>query len=165
MKRFAGVVLLVAAGACSSGPPAISEVKMGKDKDVTQAATTFDARDTLFAVANIDNPPANGKVVGRLSVVEVEGQQAGPIPGLETALDLGSNLNTANFNFTAPTAGWPNGKYRFDVVLLDEAGAEKGQKSAEFTTSGNTPPAEVATEPAAVEGEEAPAEEDAAPQQ
>jgi hypothetical protein len=50
-------------------------------------------------------------------------------------------MNTASFNFSAPTAGWPNGKYKLDVVLLDGSGAEKGQKSVELTTTGNTPPA------------------------
>lgn len=135
-------VMLVAMGACSSGPPSVSDLKVGKDKEVTQAATTFDAHDTLYAVATIANPPANGKVVGHLSVVDVPGQQAGPIPGLEMTLNLAGGLNTANFNFVAPTAGWPNGKYKIDVVLLDASGAEKGQKSAEVTTSGNAPAAE-----------------------
>ena len=134
-------VMLVAVGACSSGPPSVSDLKIGKDKEVAQAASTFDAHDTLYAVATIANPPANGKVVGHLSVVEVAGQQAGPIPGLEMTLDLAGGMNTASFNFAAPTAGWPNGKYRVDVVLLDASGAEKGQKGAEFATTGNAPAA------------------------
>ena len=134
-------VMLVAVGACSSGPPSVSDLKVGKDKEVTQAANAFDAHDTLFAVATIANPPANGKVVGHLSVVDVPGQQAGPIPGLEMTLPLAGAQNTASFNFSAPTAGWPNGKYKLDVVLLDGSGVEKGQKGSELTTTGNTPPA------------------------
>jgi hypothetical protein len=134
-------VVLIAVGACSSGPPSISDLKVGKDKDVTQAANAFAAGDTLYAVATIDNPPKDGKVVGHLSVVDVAGQQAGPIPGLEMTLSLSGGLNTASFKFSAPTAGWPDGKYKLDVALLDASGAEKGQKSADLTTTGNTAPA------------------------
>jgi len=142
-------VMLVAVGACSSGPPSLSDLKVGKDKEVAQAASAFDAHDTLYAVATIANPPANGKVVAHLSVVDVAGQQAGPIPGLEMTLNLAGVMNTASFNFAAPTAGWPNGKYKIDVVLLDGSGAEKGQKGAELTTTGNTPPTAAAEAPAA----------------
>jgi hypothetical protein len=140
--------MLVAVGACSSGPPSVSDLKVGKDKEVTQATNAFDAHDTLYAVATIANPPASGKVVGHLSVVDVPGQQAGPIPGLEMTLNLAGGQNTASFNFSAPTAGWPNGKYKLDVVLLDGSGVEKGQKGAELTTTGNTP-APAAEAPAA----------------
>jgi hypothetical protein len=144
--------LLVAVGACSSGPPSLSDLKVGKDKDVTQPANTFAAHDPVFAVAKIDNPNG-GKVVGRLVVVDVAGQQPGAIPGLETTINLGSVMNTASFNFTAPTAGWPDGKYKFEVVLLDASGAEKGRKSSEFTTTGN----ETAAPSAAAPATEAPA--------
>jgi hypothetical protein len=71
----------------------------------------------------------------------VPGQQAGPIPGLEMTLPLTGGMNTASFNFSAPTAGWPNGKYKLDVVLLDGSGVEKGQKGSELTTTGNAPAA------------------------
>jgi hypothetical protein len=130
-------VLLVAVGACSSGPPSLSDLKVGKDKEVTQPANAFAAHDAVYAVATIENPPKDGKVVGRLVVVDVPGQQAGPIPGLETTVNLNGPMNTASFHFTAPTSGWPDGKYQFEVVLLDGSGANKGQKSTEFTTTGN----------------------------
>ncbi len=154
MSRVIGLtVLLVAVGACKSGPPSISELTVGKDKEVTQASNAFTATETVYAVAKIENPPENGKVVGRLAIVDVAGQQPGPIAGLEATVSLTAGMNVANFNFSAPTAGWPDGKYRIDVTLLDGAGAEKGQKSAEFSTSGNPPAAPAAEAPA----EEAPA--------
>lgn len=140
-RALALTLVLVAAGACSSGPPSLSDLKVGKDKEVTQAANAFEAHDSIYAQAKIENPPKGGKIVGHLSVVDVAGQQAGPIAGLEKTIDLGGIGNTASFDFTAPTAGWPDGKYRFDVVLLDGTGVEKGQKNAEFTTTGNAAPA------------------------
>jgi hypothetical protein len=150
-------LLLVLVGACKSGPPAISDVKMSKTEDGAQPATTFDARDTLYAKASLDNAPKGGKVVGRLIVVNVPGQEAGPIPSLETALDLGAIENTANFTFTAPTAGWPNGQYQLEVVLFDETGAEAAKKTADFTTAGNAPA--MAEEPPAEDAATATAEE------
>ena len=146
-KSLCALALLVMVGACKSGPPSISELKMTKTKEAAEAATTFDAKDTLYAVANIANPPKDGKVVGRLVVVNVEGQQPGPIPSLETTLDLAGGMNTANFNFTPPPAGWPNGTYALEVSLGDASG-EKDKKSVQFTTAGNAPaaPAAAATD-------------------
>jgi len=133
--------ILLVMGACSSGPPAVSELKMGKTKDVAQASNTFDARDALYAVAKIDNPPKDGKVLARLIIVDVEGQQPGPIPGLESTLSLTGGMNNADFHFTPPNAGWPNGKYQLEVVLMDASGTEKDKKAADFTTAGNQPAA------------------------
>ena len=164
-RVFGLVLLLVAVGACSSGPPAISEVIVGKDKEVTQPTSTFDHQETLYGVAKIDNPPKNGKVTGRLVIVDVAGQQPGPIPGLEVTLDLGTGMNTTNFNFTPPPAGWPDGKYRLDVALLDETGAEKSQKGVEFATTGapaaaaEAPATDVPAADAPAEGETTPATE------
>jgi hypothetical protein len=140
-QKCALALVLVAVVACKAGPPAIKDLKVGKDKDVTSPANAFGAHDTVYAVANIDNPPSNGKVTGHLVIVDVPGQQAGPIPGLEATVALTGALNQANFNFSAPTAGWPNGKYSIQVTLADASGAQKDQKSAEFTTSGNAPAA------------------------
>lgn len=136
-RGVALMLLFVVVGACTSGPPGIDEVKMGKTEDVAQTTTSFDSTDTLYSVATIDNPPADGEVVGRLVVVDVEGQEAGPIPGLESTLSLTGGLNTANFKFSPPDAGWPNGTYQLDVILLDGSGAEKDKKTANFATTGN----------------------------
>lgn len=138
-------LVLLAAAACTSGPPAIHDLKIGKDKEVTQPTNALAAGDTLFGVANLDNPPANGKVVGRLVIVDVEGQTPGPIPGLEATQNLSGGMNKVNFKFRPPTAGWPNGKYQLQVVLLDGSGAQKDQKNADFTTAGNQPAAAATT--------------------
>jgi hypothetical protein len=143
-SRAFAVVAVVAVVACSKGPAAIKELKVGKDKAVSAAASDFGPQDTIYAVANLDNAPANGKVVSKLVVVDVPGQQVGPIPGLESTLDLGTTNNVANLDFSAPTAGWPNGKYEIEVTLLDEKGEQKDQKKIAFTTAGNAPAAAAA---------------------
>ncbi|SRR5258708_15329034 len=129
-------IVLVAALACkfSASTANISALKLSKDKSASAETSTFEANDTVYAVATISNAPGKVKVKGRLSFEDVTGQQPGPIPGLETTLDLAGS-GTATFNFTPPPDGWPKGKYKVEVMLLTEEGEQKDQKSATFTVS------------------------------
>jgi len=125
-------LLLILAVACTT-ETAIKSVKLGKDKDVTAETSAFATTDTVYVVAATSSA-GKVKVTGRLLIDEVEGQTKGPIPGLETTVDLASS-GTANFTFSPPPAGWPKGKYTVEVVLTDDAGAQKDKKSANFTVS------------------------------
>jgi hypothetical protein len=129
-------LLLVGAVACkfSMSTANISGLKLGKDKSVTQETSSFASGDTIYGIAEISNAPGKLKVKGRLVIDEVEGQQSGPIPGLETAVDLAGSGN-ATFTFSPPTAGWPKGKYKLEVLMLNEDGEQKDQKTASFTVS------------------------------
>ena len=129
--------LLVLAGlACnySASTANISDLKLGKDKDVSQATTTFAATDTVYAVATVSNAPGKVQVKGRLAIEDVEGENAGPIPGLEKTLDLDGS-GTATYTFSPPPSGWPKGKYKVEVFMLDDQGQQKDQKSASFSVS------------------------------
>ncbi|MBC7930665.1 MAG: hypothetical protein H7Z38_08860 [Rubrivivax sp.] len=128
--------LLVVALACnySASTANISDLKLGKDKDISQETSSFSAKDTVYALATISNAPGAVKVTGRLVIEEVAGQQSGPIPGLEKTLELPGST-TATFNFSPPTAGWPAGKYKMEVLMLNEAGEQKDQKAVSFTVS------------------------------
>ena len=129
--------LLVLAGlACnySASTANISDLKLGKDKDVSQATTTFATTDTVYAVATVSNAPGKVQVKGRLAIEDVEGEQAGPIPGLEKTLDLPGS-GTASYTFTPPPSGWPKGKYKVEVFMLDDQGQQKDQKSTSFSVS------------------------------
>lgn len=129
-------LLLAVALACnfSASTANISSLKLGKDKSISQETSSFNADDTIYGVATISNAPGKVKVKGRLVIDDVEGQQSGPVPGLETMIDLPGS-GTATFNFTPPTAGWPKGKYKLEVLMLNEAGEQKDQKAAGFTIS------------------------------
>ena len=129
-------LLIVAGLACnySATTANISDLKLSKDKEGNQSATTFAASDTVYAVATISNAPGKVKVKGLLAIEDVEGEKAGPIPGLEKTLDLDGS-GTATFTFSPPTSGWPKGKYKVDVVMMDEGGQQKDQKSAPFSAS------------------------------
>ena len=129
-------VLVFAALACnfSASTANISDLKLGKDQAATQTTSSFAATDTVYAVATISNAPGAVKVKGRLVIEDVEGEQSGPIPGLEKTLDLPGS-GTATYTFTPPTGGFPKGKYKVEVFMLNEAGEQKDQKSASFTVN------------------------------
>jgi hypothetical protein len=130
------VLLLVIAPAChvSFTTANISSLKLGKDKSVSQPTTSFEPTDKIYAVAEISNAPGALKVKGRLIVDAVEGQKSGPIPGMETIVDL-TGSGQATFTFSAPTAGWPKGTYKIEVLMLESNGEQKDQKTATFSVS------------------------------
>ncbi len=133
MKRNLVPVLgaLLLASACNVSTAHISSVKIGKDKALTQESATFAPTDTIYGAAEIGNAGKTKEKI-RFVVVDVAGQTPGPIAPLETSVDLESS-GTATFNYAPPPAGWPAGKYKFEVVMLDESGAQKGIESKDFT--------------------------------
>ena len=130
-----GIMLLVALACKFSATTAnISSLKLGKNKTVSSETSNFGPSDTVYAVAEISNASEKLKVKGRLAIEDVPGQKTGPIPGLEDEVDLPGS-GTATFSFTPPASGWPKGKYKVDVIMLNEAGEQKDEKSATFTVS------------------------------
>ncbi|HEX8500921.1 MAG TPA: hypothetical protein VF659_10050 [Pyrinomonadaceae bacterium] len=132
-----GLGLLFFAGlACnfSASTANLSGLKLSKDQAAATETSSFAAGDTVYAVATVSNAPGAVKVRGRLSFEEVEGQTAGPVPGAETSLDLPGS-GTATYTFTPPSSGWPKGKYKVEVFMLNENGEQKDQKSAAFTVN------------------------------
>jgi hypothetical protein len=129
-------LLVFAAVACnfSASTANISDLKLGKDQAATQQTTTFAPADTVYAVATISNAPGAVKVTGRLAIEDVAGEEKGPIPGLEKTLDLPGS-GTATYTFTPPPSGFPKGKYKVEVHMLNEAGEKKDEKSVTFTVN------------------------------
>lgn len=129
-------LLLIAGLACnfSASTANISGLKLGKDQSVTAETSSFATSDTVYAVATISNAPGAVKVKGRLVIDAVAGEQSGPIPGLEKTLDLPGD-GTATYTFSPPPTGWPKGKYKVEVIMLNESGEQKDQKTANFTVN------------------------------
>ena len=128
------VLLLLVILACSMSTANLSSLKVSKDKAGSSETSTFGPNDTVYVVGTVSNAPGKVKVKGLLAFDDVAGQQPGPIPGLEKTLDL-EGSGTATYTFTPPPAGWPKGKYKVEVTLMDDSGAQKDQKSATFTIS------------------------------
>lgn len=129
-------LLLVGAVACSFNVSTanISSLKLGTNEKVSNPTSTFSGTDTIYGVAEVSNAPSKVKVKGTFVVDSVEGEKSGPVPGLETTVDLPGS-GTATFTFTPPPTGWPKGKYKLEVVMLNENGEQKDHKTAEFSVS------------------------------
>ena len=112
----------------------LSSLKVGKDKAVTSETSTFGPNDTIYAIGTVSNAPGKVKVKGLVAFDDVAGQQPGPVPGAETTVDLPGS-GTAIYTFTPPPNGWPNGKYKVEVTMMDDSGTQKDQKTASFTVS------------------------------
>jgi len=123
-------LLIALAVACkfSASTANISSLKLSKDKAASTEASTFAPNDTVYAVATISNAPGKVKVKGHLI------PEDDPSNGPETTIDL-SGSGTATFTFTPPPKGFPAGKYKIEVTLMDEGGEQKDQKSENFTVS------------------------------
>jgi len=128
------LILAVAACKFSASTANISSLKLGKDKNVSAESSAFGANDPVYAIATISNASGKVKVKGRLVIEDVSGQTAGPIPGLEQTLDLPGS-GTATYTFTPPPSGWPSGKYKVEVIMMNEDGEQKDQKAASFSVS------------------------------
>jgi hypothetical protein len=126
--------LLIAAIACkySASTANISGLKIGKDKSVSEETSTFGPNDEVYGIATVSNAPGKVKVKGRLVVDDVPGLKSGPQPNLEKTLDLPGS-GTATYTFTPPPDGWPKGKYKLEVIMMNEDGEQKDTKSASFT--------------------------------
>src|SRR6185369_3862522 len=96
-------LLLASAVACSFSVSTanISSLKLGTDKTVTKETTNFSATDTIYGVAEVSNAPNKVKVKGTFVIDNVEGEKSGPVPGLDTTVDLPGS-GTATFTFTPP---------------------------------------------------------------
>ena len=127
-------LLLAVVLACNVSTANLSSVKISKDKTASSETSSFGPNDTVYAVGTVANAPGKVKVKGLLAFEDVEGQKQGPIPGLEKTLEL-EGSGTATYTFTPPPDGWPKGKYKIEVTLMDEKGEQKDQKSATFTVS------------------------------
>ena len=132
----ASALLLMVTLACnfSASTANISSVKIGKDRNINQEATTFEGSDPIYVIATISNAPGKVKVKGQMIVESAEGLTAGPFPNLEKTLDLDGS-GTATYSFTPPPSGWPKGKYRVEVTMMDDSGTQKDQKSVSFSVS------------------------------
>jgi hypothetical protein len=125
-----GLLVVVALNCKFSASTAnISGLKIGKDKSVSTETSTFAPNDTVYAVATISNSRSKVKVKGRLVPADAPGEK-----GPEDTVELPSS-GTATFTFTPPASGFPPGKYKIEVIMMNEEGEQKDTKSGTFTVS------------------------------
>lgn len=116
----------------------ISSLKVGKDEKATTDTATFGPKDKVYIVATLSNTSSKHKMRCRLYFDDVQGQKSGEmIPESEKVIELPS-AGTATFWYTWGGQGWPNGKYKAEVVMINEQGEEKDKKTAEYKVEGGS---------------------------
>ena len=119
--------------ACGPTVPKINSLRLGKDKDLSKETTTFAPMDTIFGEAAISTP-GKASIKWMVFVDKVEGfTDNAHIPNADATVELPSS-GTSTYHFP-PGEGFPVGKYRVEVHMLDEGGAEKDTKSVTYTVA------------------------------
>ena len=118
----------------------LSELKIGKNNDVTTEASSFGPIDTVYGKATVSNAPGKTKVKIRLLidnlVDKIEGFKSGDlVPGMELTKELPGS-GSVTFNFSPPSAGWPAGSYKVETTMMNEDGEKKDEKTATFNVTG-----------------------------
>jgi hypothetical protein len=122
--------------ACSATTANISSLKVSTDEEGKNEAKSFKPGDKVYAVAQISNNIGKVQAKFRLLFDNVGGEQAGSlVQGAEKTLDVDGS-RPAIFWVTLPPSGFHNGRYKFEVSMLDESGVQKDQKTATFDVSG-----------------------------
>ncbi|MFL6374615.1 MAG: hypothetical protein ACJ73D_08125 [Pyrinomonadaceae bacterium] len=126
---FPVLILMTAAWACSSSTANLTGVNTGKDKDITQAASTFKAGDTIYAAVPVANNPGKVTVKVYITVDDAPGMTKGStIPNSEVSMQLdGDGTVKYNYPTLATTKG---GKFNIVADMLDPNGDKKDTKSA-----------------------------------
>jgi hypothetical protein len=128
--------LLVAVSACSTAPK-INSMKLGKDEKVSKQEDTFQAGETVYAVAEITNAGSQSKARFRLVYEDVAGQKSGEmVTGAEKILDVEGD-KTVTFFANLPS-GFQNGRYALQLRLADKDDNPVAGQSATFTVSGGS---------------------------
>lgn len=132
-----GLILAVVL-ACnwSASTANISSLKISKDEDGKNEASNFGPGDKIYAVATISNNPGKVSVTFRVLYDDVNGKKSGDmVEGAEKTLEVDGS-RPAIFWITLPSGGFANGRYKFDVVMKNDSGVQKDQKSGTFNVSG-----------------------------
>lgn len=126
------VIIMTAAWACSTSTANISGVKTGKDKDVTQSASSFKAGDTIYATAAVANNPGKVTVKMYITVDDAPGMTKGStISNSEVTMPVdGDGTVKYNYPTLATTQG---GKFTIVADMMNENNEKKDSKSTSIT--------------------------------
>jgi hypothetical protein len=97
----------------ADGALRVSDVTLGRsiggDNRVTDRATDFSARDTIYAVVETDRAAAGGTLTARWTY------QDGQVVDESTRTISGNGETVTSFHIVNPT-GWPTGSYRVEIL-------------------------------------------------
>lgn len=114
----------------------IRSLKISKDEDGKNEASTFGPGEKVYVVADIANNVGKVTVKFRVLYDDVEGKDTGKaVGGAEKTLDV-QGSRPAIFWITLPGNNFSNGRYKAEVTMFAENGQQKGQQTATFNVGG-----------------------------
>lgn len=114
----------------------IRSLKISKDEDGKNEASTFGPGEKVYVVADVANNVGKVQVKFRVLYDDVEGKDTGTaVGGAEKTLDI-EGSRPAIFWVTLPGSGFANGRYKAEVTMYAENGQQKGQQTATFKVEG-----------------------------
>ncbi len=114
----------------------IKSLKISKDEDGKNEASTFGPGEKVYVVADIANNVGKVQVKFRVLYDNVEGKDGGTaLGGAEKTLDV-EGSRPAIFWITLPRSDFANGSYKAEVTMYAENGQQKGQQTATFKVEG-----------------------------
>ncbi len=141
----AGIVSAIAI-ACNWSTAKIGSLKTAKDEAGKEETSKFGPGDKVYIIADVANNPGKVSVKFRVLYDDVKGQKSGDlVQNAEKTLEF-EGSRPAIFWLTLPPSGFENGRYKVDVVMKDDKGEQKDQKSATFDIAGYTAPSTNADE-------------------
>jgi hypothetical protein len=133
-RLLVSLVAVAAVAACSVSTAHLTDLKVGKDKDISTPVSTFAPTDTIYASSGVANTPSKVTLQWHLIAEKVTGQSPNfEIPQVAKSFDLDSD-GTSTYDLSPPSAGWPTGTYEIKVDMLVD-GQQKDEKTAEFTVA------------------------------
>jgi hypothetical protein len=116
-------LLLSAVSACKTGPPHISSLKLS-NADTKIETASFSPKDTIRADVQISNVTGKVRLKWQEVIDDVPGQEPGPIPGEDVVTREASAGGVSDYREYMPwITGRAKGKYRIEVLLLNEQGS------------------------------------------
>ncbi len=109
-------ILLVAGLACEFSTANLAEITFSDDDKGTKTFTTAKQGDKIYAISRIQN--SSGKHLIRWKVTNSEGEEL-RLPENEAKIE---GARTIWLTLTLRPQGFPEGKYNFEVKLLNENG-------------------------------------------
>lgn len=140
MKTRIGIFVLLsllglAATACSVSftTAKIEKLSIGKNEKATPPATSFDAGEKIFAVADVTGLSGKHKLTFKVLTENVPGKGKG-----ESAFEKSVDVEAAGSVWLALTLPL-GGEYKVESTLLDDSGKEVDKKAATFSVKAAAP--------------------------
>jgi len=117
-RSLVALIAILASSLAFAGEPRYENLLLSDVKEDGKPRGVY-AKDTaqIFLSAKLVDVPAGAKLKSDWIAVKTGGVAPDNYKIDSVELNVGPNMNKANFSFSKPTAGWPVGDYRVDLFI------------------------------------------------